>query len=334
MTLWWNLLISVAGALLIAWLALVVVLVIARARGGLPREALRLRPDVLRLIRRLVADKTLPRGVRIKLGLVLAYLALPVDLIPDFIPMLGYADDAIIVTVVLRAVVRRASVQAVRARWPGTDDVFTALTRLTGLNHYCHSAADFAVPVHRREWTVPELYPEIAPYEHGMLDVGDGNLVYWEVCGNPRGKPAVILHGGPGSGCTTGVRQYFDPDAWRSTSADAGGSARERSGYRPDHQHHRTPSRGSGVVAGVPGDRLLAGSGLLGLSARPGLRQALPGAGFRDGTHGCGHRSAARNRLLTRGLGHTCSPKRGRVSSAVSLRPTARAICATPTTAS
>ncbi len=59
------------------------------------------------------------------------------------------------------------------------------------------------------------LYPEIEPYDHGMLDVGDGNLVYWEVCGNPNGKPAVVLHGGPGSGCSTGVRRYFDPKAYR-----------------------------------------------------------------------------------------------------------------------
>jgi proline iminopeptidase len=59
------------------------------------------------------------------------------------------------------------------------------------------------------------LYPEIEPYERGMLDAGDGNLVYWEVCGNPRGKPAVVLHGGPGSGCTPGVRRYFDPSAYR-----------------------------------------------------------------------------------------------------------------------
>jgi hypothetical protein len=44
------------------------------------------------------------------------------------------------------------------------------------------------------------LYPEIEPYDHGTLAVGDGNRVHWEVCGNPDGKPAVMLHGGPGSG--------------------------------------------------------------------------------------------------------------------------------------
>jgi proline iminopeptidase len=59
-----------------------------------------------------------------------------------------------------------------------------------------------------------ERYPEIEPFERGMLDVGDGHLVYWEVCGNPNGKPAVVLHGGPGSGCTPGFRRYFDPAAY------------------------------------------------------------------------------------------------------------------------
>ena len=55
------------------------------------------------------------------------------------------------------------------------------------------------------------LYPEIAPYDHGMLEVGDGNRIYWETCGNPHGKPAVVFHGGPGSGCTPWHRRLFDP---------------------------------------------------------------------------------------------------------------------------
>jgi proline iminopeptidase len=58
-------------------------------------------------------------------------------------------------------------------------------------------------------------YPEVTPYEHGMLEVGDGNRVYWETCGNPRGKPAVVLHGGPGSGCSPWHRRLFDPSAYR-----------------------------------------------------------------------------------------------------------------------
>lgn len=59
------------------------------------------------------------------------------------------------------------------------------------------------------------LYPEIAPHDHGLLDVGDGHRLYWEVCGNPDGKPVVVIHGGPGSGCSDGMRRFFNPDAYR-----------------------------------------------------------------------------------------------------------------------
>ncbi|WP_405624838.1 prolyl aminopeptidase [Streptomyces sp. NBC_00016] len=71
-----------------------------------------------------------------------------------------------------------------------------------------------------------ELYPLIEPYEKGILDVGDGNRVYWEVCGNPRGKPALVVHGGPGSGCGTGVRRYFDPEQYRIVLFDQRGCGR------------------------------------------------------------------------------------------------------------
>ncbi|BBZ64277.1 YkvA family protein [Mycolicibacterium monacense] len=128
----WEFVLGVAVGLALTWLALVVVLLIARPRDGMLREALRILPDVLRLIRRLAADKSLPAGVRVRLALLLAYLAMPFDVIPDFIPVLGYADDAIVVTIVLRGVVRRAGRDAVRAHWPGSDDGFEALARLTG----------------------------------------------------------------------------------------------------------------------------------------------------------------------------------------------------------
>ncbi|KAM9863048.1 prolyl aminopeptidase [Leucobacter sp. BZR 635] len=59
------------------------------------------------------------------------------------------------------------------------------------------------------------LYPEIEPYDHGMLPVGDGHEIYWEVCGNPDGKPAVFLHGGPGGGLAPDYRRYFDPEVYR-----------------------------------------------------------------------------------------------------------------------
>jgi proline iminopeptidase len=63
-------------------------------------------------------------------------------------------------------------------------------------------------------------YPEVEPYDRGMLDVGDGDLVYWETCGNPRGKPAVVFHGGPGSGCSPFFRTLFDPSAYRAVLFD------------------------------------------------------------------------------------------------------------------
>ena len=72
------------------------------------------------------------------------------------------------------------------------------------------------------------LYPGIEPYEHGMLDAGDGNLVYWETCGNPRGKAAVVLHGGPGSGCSEWHRRLFDPSVYRVVLFDQRGCGRSR----------------------------------------------------------------------------------------------------------
>ena len=73
---------------------------------------------------------------------------------------------------------------------------------------------------------------DVEPYYHGILDVGDGNVFYWETCGNSSGKPAVALHGGPGSGCTPGTGRYFDPGVSdrtvRSAQLRAQQSARQR----------------------------------------------------------------------------------------------------------
>ncbi|MEB3031706.1 YkvA family protein [[Mycobacterium] nativiensis] len=131
---WWlDLLIGLAAAVGAAWFGLAVTLAVHRPRGRLLGETLRILPDMIRLLRRLAADRSLSRAVRIRLWLLLIYLASPIDIIPDFIPVLGYADDAIIAVVILRSVVRRAGIDAVRAQWPGTEDGFAALTRITGL---------------------------------------------------------------------------------------------------------------------------------------------------------------------------------------------------------
>jgi proline iminopeptidase len=66
----------------------------------------------------------------------------------------------------------------------------------------------------------------IEPYDHGMLDVGDGNRVYWEQCGDPDGKPALVVHGGPGSGCSTGMRRSVDPARYRVVLFDQRGCGR------------------------------------------------------------------------------------------------------------
>lgn len=70
------------------------------------------------------------------------------------------------------------------------------------------------------------LYPPIEPYNQGMLAVGDDNFIYWECCGNPQGQPAVLLHGGPGSGCTVGMRRFFNPATYRIILFDQRGCGR------------------------------------------------------------------------------------------------------------
>jgi len=126
-----TLVVSMLASVAVTYLALLVTLLVARPKGNLLGEAVRLLPDLLRLLRRLAADSTVPRGARVRLALLIAYLAIPFDLVPDFVPVLGYADDAIIVSLVLRSVVRRAGSPAVRHHWPGTDDGLAALARLT-----------------------------------------------------------------------------------------------------------------------------------------------------------------------------------------------------------
>lgn len=70
------------------------------------------------------------------------------------------------------------------------------------------------------------LYPPIEPYDRGMLEVGDGQAVYWETSGNPAGKPAVFLHGGPGGGTTAANRCFFDPARYRIVLLDQRGCGR------------------------------------------------------------------------------------------------------------
>lgn len=133
---WWEVLIGVLAGFLLLWLVLVALLWRA-SRGGPDKttltDALRLIPDVIRLVRRLASDGTVPRRVRVVLLMLLAYLVSPIDLVPDFIPVLGYADDAIIVAVVLRFATRHAGADALERHWPGNPQGLQAMRSLAGL---------------------------------------------------------------------------------------------------------------------------------------------------------------------------------------------------------
>lgn len=129
----WNVLIGIAAGFLVAWVVLVITLLIVRPKGSMLKEGLRILPDTVRLLRGIAADRAVSRGVRVRIYVLLVYLASPIDLIPDFLPVIGYADDAIIVVATLRSVVRRAGAETVRCHWKGTDEGLATLSRIAGL---------------------------------------------------------------------------------------------------------------------------------------------------------------------------------------------------------
>jgi len=132
---WWEMLIAVLGGVAVIYAVLLVLLAFYARKHpetvGM-REALRLLPDLLTLLRRLTSDRTLPRGIRVRLVLLLAYLASPIDLVPDFLPVIGYADDVIIVALVLRSVIRTAGSGPLERHWPGTPAGLVLVQRVAG----------------------------------------------------------------------------------------------------------------------------------------------------------------------------------------------------------
>ena len=130
---WTEWVVAVVGGVLLLWLALLAALWLARPDEIRVRDAVRLLPDLVRLLRRLAADGSLPRGVLVRLWLLLGYLLMPIDLVPDFIPVIGYADDAVVVALALRSVTRRAGPEALDRHWPGSPEGLAAVRRLAGL---------------------------------------------------------------------------------------------------------------------------------------------------------------------------------------------------------
>lgn len=127
-----RLVVASALSLFAVGLVLASVLFVVRPRGVDLRAAMRLVPDTIGLLRRIATDTTLPVRVRARVWLLLAYLLFPIDLVPDFLPVIGYADDVVVVVIALRGVVRVAGSDVIERHWPGTPDGLAELLRLLG----------------------------------------------------------------------------------------------------------------------------------------------------------------------------------------------------------
>jgi uncharacterized membrane protein YkvA (DUF1232 family) len=127
-----GLLAAVVAAVVALWVACLVLFWLARPRGVPAREVIGTLPDVLRLLRGLVTDRSVPLDVRIILVALIAWIVSPIDLIPEFVPVLGPLDDVMVAVAALRYVRHRVGIEGLRARWRGSDAGFAVLTRIIG----------------------------------------------------------------------------------------------------------------------------------------------------------------------------------------------------------
>jgi len=126
---WWQWLVIATGATIAVYVAFVIWLLLAGRRQD-ARALAGFIPDSIVLFRRLLSDDRVPRRNKLLLAALIAYLAMPFDLVPDFIPIAGQLDDAIIVAFVLRKVLRAGGPDLLREHWPGPTTSLNALTRL------------------------------------------------------------------------------------------------------------------------------------------------------------------------------------------------------------
>jgi uncharacterized membrane protein YkvA (DUF1232 family) len=121
----------VAAGVLIVYAAFVIALTVAGRWQG-ARGVAGFIPDCVVLLRRLLGDPRVPRRHKLLLGALIGYLALPVDLVPDFIPVAGHVDDAVVVALALRGVLRRSGTELLREHWPGPETSLAVVLRLVG----------------------------------------------------------------------------------------------------------------------------------------------------------------------------------------------------------
>jgi uncharacterized membrane protein YkvA (DUF1232 family) len=125
----WQWLLLLFGIGVLAYVGLVLALVLAGRRGD-ARALAGLVPDCVVLFRRLIGDPRVPRSRKLLLAGLVAYLASPIDLVPDFIPVAGQLDDAIVVALVLRIVLRGSGEDLVSEHWPGPPQSLAVIRRL------------------------------------------------------------------------------------------------------------------------------------------------------------------------------------------------------------
>jgi hypothetical protein len=128
----WRTVAVVLAGILAVWAILIGLLWMFRPREVGLGELLRVIPDVVRLVRRLLGDRAVPIRVRVALVVLLAWLLSPIDLIPEFIPVLGPLDDVVVAVLVLRYVRHSVGLEGLRSRWPGTPEGFALLSRIIG----------------------------------------------------------------------------------------------------------------------------------------------------------------------------------------------------------
>ena len=128
----WQTLAVILAGIFAVWVVLIGLLWMFRPRNVGLGELLRVIPDVVRLVRRLLGDRAVPIGAKVALVVLLVWLISPIDLIPEFIPVLGPIDDVVVAVLVLRYVRSKVGLDGLRSRWPGAPDGFALLSRIIG----------------------------------------------------------------------------------------------------------------------------------------------------------------------------------------------------------